>query len=74
MIILLLLFIQVLASISDDKVQFNRILNSLVILFLEDRVLLEVRGALVIRKLCVLLDCKSIYLSLAEILGTYLII
>jgi len=66
-----LINLQVLASISDDKVQFNRILNSLVMLFLEDRVLLEVRGALVIRKLCVLLDCKSIYLSLAKILGGF---
>jgi len=63
-------FFQVLARISQDKTQFLRVLNALVLLFLEDRSLLETRGALVIRKLCVLLDSRSIYLSLAEILNS----
>ena len=64
-----LINLQVLARISLDKTQFLRVLNALVLLFLEDRSLLETRGALVIRKLCVLLDSRSIYLSLAEILN-----
>ena len=62
--------LQVLARISQDKTQFLRVLNALVLLFLEDRSLLETRGALVIRKLCVLLDSRGIYLSLAEILNS----
>ena len=64
-----LLSLQVLASISFYKKQFLRVLNSLVSLFEEDRSLLETRGALVIRKLCVLLDSRSIYLSLSDILS-----
>jgi vacuole morphology and inheritance protein 14 len=66
-----LINLQVLASISADNTQFIRVLNALVILFLDDRSLLEIRGALVIRKLCVLLDSRSIYLSLAEILNNF---
>ncbi len=64
-----LINLQVLARISLDDVQFSRVLNSLVQLFLEDRSLLETRGALVIRKLCSLLDSSSIYMALAKILG-----
>ncbi|KAJ1439666.1 vacuolar protein 14 C-terminal Fig4p binding-domain-containing protein [Ochromonadaceae sp. CCMP2298] len=63
-----LINLQVLAHISLDSVQFSRVLNSLVQLFLEDRPLLETRGALVIRKLCSLLDSSSIYMALADIL------
>jgi vacuole morphology and inheritance protein 14 len=63
--------LQILASISLDKKQFLRVLNALVMLFLADRSLLETRGALVIRKLCVLLDSHSIYLSLADILNDF---
>jgi vacuole morphology and inheritance protein 14 len=40
-------------------------------LYLKDRSLLEIRGALVVRKLAALLDGSSIYLSLATILGEY---
>lgn len=64
-----LINLQVLARISLDEVQFNRVLNSLVQLFLEDRPLLETRGALVIRKLCSLLDGCDIYMALAKILN-----
>lgn len=63
--------LQILASISLDKKQFLRVLTALVTLFLADRTLLETRGALVIRKLCVLLDSRSIYLSLADILNDF---
>ena len=64
-----LINLQVLAHISLDEVQFNRVLNSLVQLFQEDRPLLETRGALVVRKLCSLLDSSSIYMALAKILN-----
>jgi vacuole morphology and inheritance protein 14 len=64
-----LINLQVLARISFDNVQFLRILNALIQLFLEDRNLLETRGALVIRKLCTLLDSRNIYMSLATILS-----
>ena len=64
-----LINLQVLARISLDEVQFQRVLNSLVQLFMEDRPLLETRGALVIRKLCSLLDSSDIYMALAKILS-----
>ena len=60
---------QVLARICIDKFQFNRVLHSLIQLFLEDRLLLETRGALIMRKLCNLLDARGIYLSMASILN-----
>ena len=66
-----LINLQILALISSEKKQFLKVLNALILLFYEDRVLLETRGALVIRKLCVLLDSRSIFLSLAEILSTF---
>jgi vacuole morphology and inheritance protein 14 len=64
-----LINLQVLARISLDQVQFNRVLNALVQLFLEERMLLEARGALVVRKLCALLDSRNIYITLATILN-----
>ncbi len=64
-----LINIHVLARISLDPIQFQRVLNALVQLFLEDRALLESRGALVVRKLCALLESRSIYMSLAAILN-----
>lgn len=64
-----LINLQVLARISMDDVQFQRVLNALVHLFQEDRPLLEARGALVIRKLSSLLNPRDIYISLAAILN-----
>ena len=64
-----LMNLQVLARISLDPVQFLRILNALVQLFLQDRPLLETRGALVIRKLCAYLEPRDIYMALAKILN-----
>jgi vacuole morphology and inheritance protein 14 len=64
-----LINLKVLARISLDQIQFQRVLNALVQLFLEDRPLLETRGGMVIRKLCALLDPQSIYISLSAILG-----
>ena len=43
-------------------------LDAILQLFSEDRRLLELRGSLIIRNLCVLLNAKSIYISLATIL------
>lgn len=63
-----LMNLQVLAHISQDQVQFLRMLNSIIQLFMEDRPLLETRGALVVRKLCTFLEAKSIYLAFASIL------
>jgi vacuole morphology and inheritance protein 14 len=65
-----LMNLQVLARISLNEVQFLRVLNSLVQLFMEDRPLLETRGALVIRKLCAFLEARDIYIALADILST----
>lgn len=65
-----LINLQVIARISIDKQQFVRVLNALVQLFLEDRSLLETRGALIIRKLCALLDCRNIFMSLASTMIT----
>lgn len=57
-----------LARISLDHVQFRLVLNALIQLFFEDRPLLESRGALVIRKLCALLEPRAIYMTIADIL------
>jgi vacuole morphology and inheritance protein 14 len=65
-----LINLQVLARLSLVQAQFVQVLHALVELFLEDRSLLETRGALVIRKLCALLDSRSIYLSLSAILSS----
>ena len=61
-----LINLQVLAHICDDEVQFLRVLNSLVQLFMEDRPLLETRGALVVRKLCTFPGGPRIYMALAS--------
>jgi vacuole morphology and inheritance protein 14 len=63
-----LINLQVLARICINELQFQRVLNSLVQLFSHDRPLLEARGALIIRKLCTLLDAEKIFISLASIM------
>ncbi|KAE8877368.1 hypothetical protein PF005_g15014 [Phytophthora fragariae] len=65
-----LLDLEVLARISLNKVEFEKVLNSILLLFAQDRRLLEMRGSMIVRKLCVLLDSKSIYLIFAKVLGT----
>ena len=67
----ILVSLQILALISSERKQFLKVINALILLFFEDRILLETRGALVIRKLCVLLDCRSVYLSIADILNNF---
>jgi vacuole morphology and inheritance protein 14 len=60
--------LQVLARICLDQQQFQTVLNAIVRLFMEERSLLETRGALVIRKLSALLNPRDIFTSLANIL------
>ncbi len=57
-----LMNLKVLARISLHEVEFQRVLNDIVDLFSTDRRLLETRGSLIIRRLCVLLNSKSIYI------------
>ena len=63
-----LLCVQVLARICLTESEFQRVLTNIIDLFTADGRLLEARGSLIIRKLCVLLNAKSIYMALADIL------
>ncbi|GMH56378.1 hypothetical protein TrRE_jg4324 [Triparma retinervis] len=64
-----LLVLQVLSRISLTAGEFQRVLNAILMLFANDRRLLEVRGSLVIRKLCVLLNAKSVYMEASQVLA-----
>lgn len=64
-----LMNLQVLARFCLNEKEFQRVLHALIHLFMDDRSLLESRGALVIRKLCSLLNCREIFISLAMILN-----
>lgn len=65
-----LLVLEVLASVARDRHHFHRLLQLLVQQFNNDRALLEKRGSLALRQLCVLLDAEKIYRELAAILET----
>jgi vacuole morphology and inheritance protein 14 len=54
-----------------EEAQFKLVLNAILDLFAKDRQLLETRGSLIIRKLCVLLNAKSVYIRLADALMQY---
>jgi vacuole morphology and inheritance protein 14 len=54
-----------------EEAQFQLVLNAIIRLFAKDRQLLETRGSLIIRKLCVLLNAKSVYIRLANTLMQY---
>jgi vacuole morphology and inheritance protein 14 len=54
-----------------EEAQFQLVLNAILNLFAKDRQLLETRGSLIIRKLCVLLNAKSVYIRLAGALMHY---
>lgn len=57
---------------TDPKeLQFQLVLDSILNLFAEDRQLLETRGSLIIRKLCVLLNGKTVYIRMAQTLASY---
>ncbi|KAJ0412152.1 hypothetical protein ATCC90586_005765 [Pythium insidiosum] len=64
-----LLDLEVLARISLNQTEFEKVLNQIVLLFAQDRRLLETRGSLIVRKLCVLLDATSIYMIFAKVLA-----
>jgi len=63
--------LQVMARISIDEVQFDRVLQAILQLFSSDRRLLEARGSVIIRKLSILLNPQRVYLQCASILGFY---
>lgn len=58
--------LEVIARISLIGDNFDRVLDQLMLLFLERRKLLETRGSLIVRQLCVLLNGESIYRALAR--------
>jgi vacuole morphology and inheritance protein 14 len=59
------------SSLDLEEAQFQLVLNAILKLFAQDRHLLETRGSLIIRKLCVLLNAKSVYIRMAETLSSY---
>ncbi|KAK2975903.1 hypothetical protein RJ640_027537 [Escallonia rubra] len=63
-----LLVLEVHACIAKDPQHFRDLVVSLVRNFQTDNSLLEKRGALIIRRLCVLLDAERVYRELSKIL------
>lgn len=61
--------LEVLARIACNEPQFLRVLTDITRLFRVDRGLLETRGSMIIRNLCLQLDCEKIYLTFSHILG-----
>ena len=57
-------------SVPPPEDQFQMVLNAILGLFASDRRLLETRGSLVVRKLCVLLNAESVYIRLAGALSS----
>lgn len=55
----------------SEEAQFQLVLNAILNLFAQDRQLLETRGSLIIRKLCVLLNAKSVYMRMADTLSSF---
>ncbi|KAI8342347.1 vacuolar protein 14 C-terminal Fig4p binding-domain-containing protein [Chlamydoabsidia padenii] len=64
--------LQLLAQISSysDHEYFRHFMTNLLLLFSTDRRLLETRGSLIIRQLCLSLDPERIYCTIADILET----
>lgn len=58
-------------SNETEEMQFQLVLNAILNLFAQDRQLLETRGSLIIRKLCVLLNARSVYIRMASTLSSY---
>jgi len=54
-----------------DDAQFLLVIKAILALFASDRRLLETRGSLIVRRLCVLLNAKSVYIIMAEIISSY---
>ncbi len=58
-------------SSRKDEGQFEMVIKSILKLFMADRRLLETRGSLIVRRLCVLLNAKTVYLIMADIISSY---
>lgn len=54
-----------------DEIEFELVIKAILSVFASDRRLLETRGSLIIRRLCVLLNAKSVYLAMAEIISSF---
>ncbi|XP_051144677.1 protein VAC14 homolog [Andrographis paniculata] len=65
-----LLVLEVHACIAEDEQHFHQLIFELVQNFCADYSLLKKRGALIIRRLCVLLDAETVYRKLSSILQT----
>ncbi|KAI3817304.1 hypothetical protein L1987_11093 [Smallanthus sonchifolius] len=63
-----LLVLEVHACIAEDQYNFSQLIVFLVHKFQTDKVLLEKRGTLIIRRLCVLIDAERVYRELSTIL------
>lgn len=63
-----LLNLQVLSRISLHTTEFQLVMTAVLNLFASDRALLETRGSLIVRKFCVLLNAKSVYICMAGLL------
>ncbi|WOL11614.1 hypothetical protein Cni_G20378 [Canna indica] len=61
-----LLVLEIHACIAEEPEHFCRLIHLLVRKFQEDRMLLERRGALIVRRLCVLLDAERVYLQFSS--------
>ena len=57
-------------NIRDEK-HFEMVIRSVLMLFKDNRRLLETRGSLIVRRLCVLLNAKSVYLTMAGIISSF---
>ncbi|ETV90794.1 hypothetical protein, variant [Aphanomyces invadans] len=65
--------LEVLARLSTNlsQLEFSKVLQAVIQLFATDARLLEKRGSLIVRKLCALLDAKSIYMVFATVLSSH---
>eukprot|EP00947_MAST-08B_sp_MAST-8B-sp1_P005184 g5184.t1 len=64
-----LLTLEVLARISLDEAHFGQVLREVVDEFRRDRAILDTRGSLIVRKLCILLEAERVYIAMAGILA-----
>ena len=55
---------------TKENPQFEMVVKAILQLFATDRRLLETRGSLIVRRLCVLLNAKSVYTIMAEIISS----
>ena len=55
--------------LQKEELQLQYVLGEILQVFCKDRTLLETRASLIVRKLCVLLNAKSVYMRMAEALS-----